>query len=169
MAMHHANPAEIFDLAPLGTSLKAARTTAIVKSEMFEAVRLVVQAGVDIKPHKVDGPITVHCLEGRAMLGLPDQTLELSTGQWVYLEGGIWHSIKGIENTSLLLTIIFPPRVYAQGRDKDGNDAERATGDQTLDSMLDESLMGTFPASDPVSVSNPSTGVKINRRINSDR
>ena len=175
MAMHHANPAEIFDLAPLGSSLKTARTTAIVKSEMFEAVRLVVQAGMDIKAHKVDGPITLHCLEGRALLGLPDKTLELSTGQWVYLEGGVRHSIKGIEDTSLLLTIIFPSEIRAQDRDEDRNNAKRATNDQlsadqALDSMLDESLMETFPASDPVSMSNPSTGIGINRRkLSGDR
>lgn len=107
MAMHHASPGEVFDLAPLGSNLKDARTTAIVKSEAFEVVRLVVHAGVDIKKHQVDGPITLHCLEGRAVLGLPETTLELSGGQWVYLEGGVPHSIRGIEDTSLLLTILF--------------------------------------------------------------
>ena len=107
MAMHHASPGEVFDLAPLGANLKGARTTAIVKSEAFEVVRLVVHAGVDIKTHQVDGPITLHCLEGRALLGLPETTLELSGGQWVYLEGGVPHSIRGIEDTSLLLTILF--------------------------------------------------------------
>jgi quercetin dioxygenase-like cupin family protein len=108
MAMHHASPGEVFDLAPLGSNLKDARTTAIVKSEAFEVVRLVVHAGVEIKTHRVDGPITLHCLEGRARLGLPEATLELSGGQWVYLEGGVPHSIQGIEDTLMLLTIIFP-------------------------------------------------------------
>jgi quercetin dioxygenase-like cupin family protein len=107
LAMHHANPGEVFDLAPLGSNLKDARTTAIVKSEAFEVVRLIVHAGVDIKTHQVDGPITLHCLEGRALLSLHKTTLELSGGQWVYLEGGVPHSIRGIEDTSLLLTILF--------------------------------------------------------------
>jgi quercetin dioxygenase-like cupin family protein len=107
MAIHHASPGEAFDLAPLGSNLKDARTTAIVKSEAFEVVRLVVHAGVDIKTHQVDGPITLHCLEGRALLSLPETTIELAGGQWVYLEGGVPHSIRGIEDTSLLLTILF--------------------------------------------------------------
>jgi quercetin dioxygenase-like cupin family protein len=107
MAMHHASPEEVFDLAPLGPKLKDARTTAVVKSEAFEVVRLIVHAGTDIKAHQVDGPITLHCLEGRALLGLPETSLELSAGQWVYLEGGVPHSLKGIEDTSLLLTILF--------------------------------------------------------------
>ncbi|OPH81329.1 cupin domain-containing protein [Nitrobacter vulgaris] len=107
MAMHHASPEEVVDLAPLGPKLKDARTTAVVKSEAFEVVRLIIHAGTDIKAHQVDGPITLHCLEGRALLGLPETSLELSAGQWVYLEGGVPHSLKGIENTSLLLTILF--------------------------------------------------------------
>ena len=65
MAMHHASPEEVFDLAPLSPKLKDARTTAVVKSEAFEVVRLIVHAGTDIKAHQVDGPITLHCLEGR--------------------------------------------------------------------------------------------------------
>jgi quercetin dioxygenase-like cupin family protein len=38
---------------------------------------------------------------------LPETSLELSAGQWVYLEGGVPHSLRGIEDTSLLLTILF--------------------------------------------------------------
>lgn len=108
MAIHHASPGEVFDLLSLGSNLKDARTTAIVKSESFEVVRLIVHADVDIKTHQVDGPIMLHCLEGKALLGLHDKTLELSGGQWVYFEGGVPHSIRGIQDTSLLLTILFP-------------------------------------------------------------
>ena len=44
MAVHHARPGEVVDLNPLGEGLRNARTTAIVKSDAFEAVRLVVPA-----------------------------------------------------------------------------------------------------------------------------
>lgn len=107
MVMHHAGPEEVVDLAPLGPKLKDAQTTAVVKSEAFEVARLIIHAGTDIKAHQVDGPITRHCLEGRTLIGLPETSLELSAGQWVYLEGDVPHSLKGIENTSLLLTILF--------------------------------------------------------------
>jgi hypothetical protein len=33
--------------------------------------------------------------------------LELSARQWIYLDGGARHSVKGIGDTSLLLTILF--------------------------------------------------------------
>jgi quercetin dioxygenase-like cupin family protein len=97
-------------LQPLGEGLQNARTTALVKSDTFEAVRLIVLAGREIAPHQVPGQITLHCLEGRVLLGLADSTLELSAGQWVYLDGGARHSVKGVEDSSVLLTILFDRR-----------------------------------------------------------
>ena len=110
MAIRHARAGEVVDLQPLGEGLQSARTTALVKSDAFEAVRLVVPAGKEIPPHQVSGQITLHCLEGRVLLGLADSTLELSSGQWVYLDGGARHSVKGIEDSSVLLTILFDRR-----------------------------------------------------------
>ena len=107
MALQHARPGEIVDLRPLGGQLKEARTAAIVKSEHFEAVRLVVLAGTEIPPHKVPGNIMLHCLEGSISLGLADSSLALSAGEWVYLTGDEIHSLRGIEDSSLLLTILF--------------------------------------------------------------
>ena len=107
MAVPHAKPGEIVDLRPLGPTIGGAKTTAIVKTDLFETVRLVVRAGAQIAPHHVSGPITLHCLEGRVRLGLTGSSLELGADQWVYLEGGVRHSIDGIEDASLLLTILF--------------------------------------------------------------
>jgi quercetin dioxygenase-like cupin family protein len=107
MALQHAKPGEIVDLRPLGSKLKDAKTAAIIKSERFEAVRLIVLAGKEIAPHKVSGNIMLHCLEGRVSLGLANSSLTLSTGEWVCLTGGETHSLKGIEDSSLLLTILL--------------------------------------------------------------
>lgn len=164
MAICHAGPGEVVDLRSLGAELSHARTTAITKSELFEAVRLIVRTGTEIKPHTVDGPITLHCLEGIVLLGLSASTIELCAGQWLYLEGGEPHSVKAIEDTSLLLTIIFAsenrrlnPEDLAKARRKA---ADRPAA-QSSESLLDEGLEGSFPASDPVSISNPSTGIRI--------
>ncbi|MGB3643482.1 MAG: cupin domain-containing protein [Mesorhizobium sp.] len=166
MALRHANAGQIVDLQPLGAALKQARTSAIVKSDLFEAVRLVVGAGKDIKPHKVDGPITLHCLEGRALLRLPTETLELTVGQWVYLDAGEPHSVTGIEDSSFLLTILFPTgskKPTSETTPHGGIDADTKKTVEGLESLLDEGLEGTFPASDPVAVSDPSTGIRITR------
>jgi quercetin dioxygenase-like cupin family protein len=86
MAIHHTKAGEIVDLNPLGAALKDAKTTALVKSNTFEAVRLVVRTGMKIAAHQVPGVVMLHCLEGRVRLGLTDSVLELSAGQWVHLD-----------------------------------------------------------------------------------
>lgn len=174
MALRHARAGQIVDLQPLGTGLKQARTAAIMKAETFEVVRLVVHAGNDIKPHKVDGPITLHCLEGRALLRLPTATLELSAGEWVYLDGGEPHSISAIEDTSFLLTILFSSgnretTSYAVPAASAHKVLEDRAAVERLELLLDEGLAETFPASDPVSVSNPSTGIRTKPRRDPDR
>ena len=107
MAVHHAGSGEVVDLRPLGAELRDARTTAIVKTDAFEAVRLVVPAGREIASHRVEGEITLYCIEGSVRLGLADTELELSAGHWVYLDGGVTHTVTGIKDASLLLTIHF--------------------------------------------------------------
>ena len=43
MPLPHAKPGESVDLNPLGEALKEARTQAIIKTDSFEAIRLVLQ------------------------------------------------------------------------------------------------------------------------------
>lgn len=107
MALQHAKPGEVVDLRPLRSRLKDERSAAIIKSDRFEAIRLVVHAGDVLPTHEVPGNITLHCLEGRIELGLAGSSFELKANQWVYLDGGAPHSVRGIEDSSLLLTILF--------------------------------------------------------------
>lgn len=107
MALKHAAPGEIVDLSPLGPELKNTRTAAIVKSDSFEAVRLVVRKGTSIPTHAVPGQIMLHCLEGHVTIGLENGQATLRANEWVYLQGGEPHSVHGLEDSSLLLTILF--------------------------------------------------------------
>ncbi|HEY9091486.1 cupin domain-containing protein [Parasphingorhabdus sp.] len=107
MALHHAKSKDIVDLAPLGPALPDAMTTAITKTEQFEAIRLIVHAGDEIPQHHVAGEITLHCLEGHIELGLESGPVQLRANEWVYLEGGAPHSVKAVEDSSLLLTIFL--------------------------------------------------------------
>ncbi|AZQ68656.1 cupin [Silicimonas algicola] len=107
MALQHATPGEVVKLRPFGEKLAQAKTSAIVRTPSFEAVRLIVAAGTEIPTHQVKGRIMLQCLEGVVQLDLGDLVRELSEGDWLYLEGGEPHSIRGIEDASLLLTILF--------------------------------------------------------------
>lgn len=107
MALHHVVSGEVVDLRPLGDEIAEVRTRALVKTDAFEAVRLIVPAGRELPTHSVPGPITLHCLEGRVLLGLAENQVPLNAGEWVYLDGGVAHSVNGLEDSALLLTILF--------------------------------------------------------------
>ncbi len=108
MARPHATPGHIVDLRPLGSRLSGAKTTALVKEKHFEAVRLIVHEGTKIAPHAVPGNIMLHCLEGQVILELSSAEIVLESGDWIYLSEKDSHSLRGIMDSSLLLTILLP-------------------------------------------------------------
>lgn len=105
MALRHALPGEVVDL--LKPRQELGRTAAIVKANSFEAVRLVVNAGTEIPSHQVEGAITLQCVSGRTIVGFQSSEVELQVGQWLYLEGGMPHWLRGVEDSVLMLTILF--------------------------------------------------------------
>ena len=108
MAVSHAKPSEIISL-PLGEALAGSRTTTLVKTDRLELIRLVLAAGKEIPTHQARGPITVQCLEGRVAFTAGGKTQELHAGQMLYLLAGEPHALKGVEDASLLVTLLLPP------------------------------------------------------------
>ncbi|MEO7547158.1 MAG: cupin domain-containing protein [Ramlibacter sp.] len=105
MAIPHARPGEVIDVKPLGTGLAAARSHALFKSGELELIRLVLLAGEQMPPHAVTGEITLQCIEGRIALSCDAGMRELGPGQLIRITGGEVHSLRAIEDASLLLTI----------------------------------------------------------------
>ena len=108
MAIPHAKPGEVVDVRPLGSALASAQTKTLVRAEQVEVIRLVVQAGKEIPEHKAKGEVIVHCLEGRVAFTASGKTQTLEAGTLLYLPTGEPHSVKGIENASLLVTVLLP-------------------------------------------------------------
>ena len=106
MALARAAPGERVHLPSLASMSLEAKTSALVKTDSFEAVQLVLRSGSRISPHAVEGYITLHCLEGAVVLDASNN-VELRTGDWVYLDRGEQHALTAIEDSSLLLTILF--------------------------------------------------------------
>ena len=107
MAIPHANPGQVIDVRPLGAAIQTSVTTTLVKTDRLEVIRLLLPAGKEIPPHKVPGDITVQCLEGRVAFSSRDATQELQAGQMCYLAGGTEHAVKGLEDASVLVTILL--------------------------------------------------------------
>jgi quercetin dioxygenase-like cupin family protein len=107
MAVHHAIPAEVIDVRPLGTKLRDSKTSVLVKTETLELIRIVVPAGKQLPPHQVEGEITVQCLEGRIVFDADGAERELAQGEMLYLAGGATHALRGVEDASVLVTILL--------------------------------------------------------------
>ena len=105
MAIPHAISGEIIVL-PLGLALGASKTKTLVKTDNLELIRLVLPAGKEIPTHQAPGEITVQCLEGKVAFTAEGTTRELSPGQVLCLTAGEPHGVKGIENSSLLVTLL---------------------------------------------------------------
>ncbi len=108
MAIPHAKPGEIVDVRPLGSALASSQTKTVVRAEQVEVIRLVVQAGKEIPEHKAKGEVIVHCLEGKVAFTAFGKTQNLEAGKLLYLPTGEPHTVKGIEDASLLLTVLLP-------------------------------------------------------------
>ena len=104
MALIHAKPGEVVHLGARATEPE--KTSALVKTDRFETVWLVVPAGTTIPTHRVGGFVTLYCVEGHARIGL-DSEIDLRPRDWVYLDRDAPHAVQGVADSVLLLTIFF--------------------------------------------------------------
>ncbi|HUY35667.1 MAG TPA: cupin domain-containing protein [Pirellulales bacterium] len=80
----------------------------LVKAKDVEVIRLVVPAGKLIAEHRAKGEIIVHCLEGRVTFNAFGKAQTLEARKLLYLPTEEPHSVKGLDDSSLLLTILLP-------------------------------------------------------------
>lgn len=109
MAQPHARSGEVVNLSPLGERLADARTTAILKAQQLEIVRLVLPAGKGLREHAAPGEITVHCLEGQIDFSLPGRQLRLGPGDFIHLGPGEPHALTALSDASALVTLCLVP------------------------------------------------------------
>ena len=111
MSIAQGKPGEIIDVRPFGASASPAKARTVVKTGDLEVVRLAVPAGKDIWTHtSAPGEITIQCLEGRVAFTARGRTRELAAGQFLCLPQGEPYGVKGIEDSSLLVTMLLPKR-----------------------------------------------------------
>jgi quercetin dioxygenase-like cupin family protein len=69
---------------------------------------MVVRKGHEMADHQVEGPMTICCLDEQIAFTARGQTHELRAAQWLFLLGDEPHSLRAIEDSVFLLTILFP-------------------------------------------------------------
>jgi quercetin dioxygenase-like cupin family protein len=107
MATHHAAPGEVVDLANWAHDLPVEKTKIIVKTDQIQLARLVMPKGKEFLNHKISDPLVIQCIKGQIEFTAMGVTQEFRPGQLLYLMAEEPHSLKGIEDAVILLTIAF--------------------------------------------------------------
>lgn len=103
MAQVHAQSGQVVSILPLGVQLSEARTTALLKSEQLEIIRIVLLAGKEMREHKSPGEITVQCIEGRIEFRTPEGLQVLEGGDFIHLRRHEPHALRAIVDSSALV------------------------------------------------------------------
>lgn len=106
MALPHLCSGDLLEIRPLGSSLRDAQTQTLVPGPPLELFRLVLLAGKSVPTHHVPGPLTIQCIEGIVELELPDRRQTMHPGDLVYLAPKVPHGLQGIEDASVLVTLL---------------------------------------------------------------
>jgi len=105
MVIPQAIPGEALTIRPLEGALSESRTDTLVRSDDLEISRSLLREGDEEGPCECCGELVVLCLEGRVAVETANGGRELDAGQLLYLRAGETHSIRGLEDLSLVLTI----------------------------------------------------------------
>ncbi len=128
MAIPHAQPGDLIQLQPQDGN-PPSQTSTLLKSDRVQLIRLVVAAGKEIPEHRAPGELLIQCLAGEISVTGDGKTNQLQRGQAVYFSPHVPHSVKGIKDGILLLTLFL-------AEDEASNE-------------VDEASRESFPASDP--------------------
>ncbi|MEO8417528.1 MAG: cupin domain-containing protein [Methylophilaceae bacterium] len=107
MATHHVSSGELINLRPLGAPLNDSQSTTLLHDEQLRVMRLVLPAGKALPEHAVDGPITMHCIEGVIDVIAQGSCKTMRASDFMYLAGNVPHALRATEDASLLVTIVL--------------------------------------------------------------
>ena len=107
MAIHHAQSGELINIRPLGSAITTVRTATLYKSKHLEVFRVVLLAGKELAEHQVAGELTLQCLEGSVEFSIGSMRDVMRPGDLKCLAGGIPHSLKALEASTVLVTLLL--------------------------------------------------------------
>jgi quercetin dioxygenase-like cupin family protein len=108
MALQHAASGERIALHRDEQDIAHFTSVALAKTANMELIRLVLPKGRSMPSHKVDGELTLLCLEGAIAVDAHGRSTTLHPGQMLYLIGGEPHALNATEDAVALLTILLP-------------------------------------------------------------
>lgn len=124
----------VIDMFSRGNDPATEQSETLLKNDDLEIARLVVRAGEERPAHHTSGPLLIQCLQGKVSIEQDGSVQTLEAGQMRNFTAGGCHTVKGVADFSLLLSI-RPGHVEAN---------------PTLD-VVEVASEDSFPASDPPS------------------
>lgn len=109
MALQHAASGELIRLQRTDDDIAHFTSVALAKTDNMELIRLVLPKEREMPVHKVDGDITLLCLQGELVCDAHGSSTVLRPGEMLYLLGGVPHGIRANEDAVGLLTILLKP------------------------------------------------------------
>jgi quercetin dioxygenase-like cupin family protein len=110
MALPHAASGELIRLQRTEDDIAHFTSVALAKTEHMELIRLVLPKDREMPVHKVEGEITLLCLQGEIVCDAHGVSTALRPGEMLYLLGGVPHAVKANEDAVALLTILLHPK-----------------------------------------------------------
>jgi quercetin dioxygenase-like cupin family protein len=101
-----AQPGELVELGSTTAARADDQTNPLVKTQRVEIIQLLIPAESGVPTYEAAGEIIIHCLEGRVRVEALNDSRELRASQLLYLGLNEPFSISGIEDASVLVTII---------------------------------------------------------------
>lgn len=106
MSLTHAASGDVISVQPLAGTLASAVSTAIVRTPHLELIRTVLHAGRSVPEHKIDGELTLQCIEGELRVNAHGRKITLIPGQMLFLGGAVPHAVTAVKDSSALLTLL---------------------------------------------------------------
>jgi quercetin dioxygenase-like cupin family protein len=114
MALQHAASGDKIALVRGDDDIAFFTSVALAKTPYMELIRLVLPKERPMPLHKVDGEMTLQCLEGSIAVDAHGITTVLNPGEMLYLSGGVQHAVSAIDDAVALMTILMTPAQIAQ-------------------------------------------------------
>jgi quercetin dioxygenase-like cupin family protein len=67
------------------------------------------EAGASMAPHRAEGVVTVHVLQGHLKMTAEARTHDLPAGSLLVLAPGVQHDVQAVEASRMLLTVCLDP------------------------------------------------------------
>jgi quercetin dioxygenase-like cupin family protein len=97
-----AEEAKVLQQSVASKAGRAAKT--LVKEGRLRVTMLGLRKGVILRPHQVEGEVSIHVLRGALELHTPQGSLRASKGDVITLQAGVRHDARALRDTAILLT-----------------------------------------------------------------